>query len=167
MKKKDPIKEAYRYLDNADKLLKENTTVDNLGHYSDPKYVKMAGHTAYTAMLVALEPLLPSLKKDARRNMKMYQNILLKKARNYAKVFDSAYQEAHLNMSYDGDTNTRLKKSAWHQIKTIIEWADNYYKQHKTPILTGYPQKKCKTCGNAFTPKRHNHVYCKPKCRQS
>ena len=69
---KDPIAEAERYLRNADKLLKENCKVDDLGNYSDEKYVKMAGDTAWKSVLEALEA---PIKKHSRKNVDTYREI--------------------------------------------------------------------------------------------
>ena len=48
------IVEAHRYLDNAKEILREKAKKEE-GYYQDQKYVKMAGHTAYTGVLMALD----------------------------------------------------------------------------------------------------------------
>jgi len=49
---KNPIYEAERYLQNAREILSEKAGKDG-DYYSDRKYVKMAGHTAWCGVLLA------------------------------------------------------------------------------------------------------------------
>ena len=44
--------EAMRYIDNAKEILREKAKKED-GLYQDKKYVKMAGHTAYSGVLLA------------------------------------------------------------------------------------------------------------------
>jgi hypothetical protein len=53
----DSILEAKRYLGNAKEILREKALKDD-GYCQDSKYVKMAGHTAYTGILIAFDPFL-------------------------------------------------------------------------------------------------------------
>ena len=66
MEKKNPIEEAKRYLQNAKDVLKNNTTVDNDGYYSDSKYVRMAGNTAWNGCLIALDAAYDIKKRDMK-----------------------------------------------------------------------------------------------------
>lgn len=50
----DKIIEAKRYMNNAREILREKALKED-GYYQDSKYVKMAGHTAYTGILIALD----------------------------------------------------------------------------------------------------------------
>jgi len=54
---KHPIREAERYLQNARQILSEKAEKDG-DYYNDPKYVKMAGDTAWKGVLVALDAVL-------------------------------------------------------------------------------------------------------------
>ena len=54
MKKHETIENAYKYIENAKSILKEKAQRTN-GYYSKPKYVKMAGNTAWNGVLVALD----------------------------------------------------------------------------------------------------------------
>ena len=54
--KKDLIKEARRYVDNADKALRENGRYNQeLKQYEDDKYVRAAGHYLWHSVLLALD----------------------------------------------------------------------------------------------------------------
>ena len=56
MKKKHPIEEARRYIENAKKTLNENGQLNTETHrYEDPKYVRAAGNYLWLGVLVALD----------------------------------------------------------------------------------------------------------------
>ena len=131
---KDPIAEAERYLRNADKLLKENCKVDDLGNYSDEKYVKMAGDTAWKSVLEALEPLHPPIKKHSRKSVDTYREIFKGRYKKYMNVYNNVYSQLHLSMGYDGVTDTKLKKVAWSNAKTLIDWANDRAKKQKEGV---------------------------------
>ncbi len=65
------ILEARRYLDNAKELLSEKARKDE-GYYQDTKYVKLAGHAAYTGVLVALDGILGK-KGKGRKDVDWYK----------------------------------------------------------------------------------------------
>ena len=56
------IEKARRYVDNVRELLRDKAHKED-GYYQDTKYVKIAGHTAYAGILVALDEF---LEKKAR-----------------------------------------------------------------------------------------------------
>ena len=62
----DAILEAKRHIDNAKSFLSNNAKKED-GLYRDRKYVKIAGHTAYTGILLALDELLKEKKKKTRK----------------------------------------------------------------------------------------------------
>ena len=157
---KDHYKEALRYLENADNILKNNTTINNLGFYNDAKYVKMAGHTAWAGVLVALDPLHKPLGKGKRKSVDTYRDVIKGKFMN---VYNSAYNYLHLYMGYDGELSTVTKKTGFEYAKILIEWAKKQYPKN----ITGTPplKKPCKKCGTAFVPEYKRIVNCK-KCRR-
>ena len=68
MERKNPIQEAERYLKKARAILSEKAGKDG-GYYTDRKYVRMAGHTAWMGVLIALDAALQvkaGLKKGQR-----------------------------------------------------------------------------------------------------
>ncbi|GGN14568.1 hypothetical protein GCM10010967_58680 [Dyadobacter beijingensis] len=60
------ISEARRHIDNAKDFLSNNARKQD-GLYQDRKYVKIAGHAAYTGVLLALNELLGEKTKRPRR----------------------------------------------------------------------------------------------------
>ena len=66
--------EARRYIDSAREILRDKARKED-GYYQDAKYVKMAGNTACSGILVALDHLLLS-KKRGRKDVKWYKEQL-------------------------------------------------------------------------------------------
>ena len=116
-----PIAESYRYIDNAKKDLTENGYIDSDGFYSDKKYMKRAGHTAYTGLLIALDSLMPK-KKKGRKSVEKYQQFLGSENRKMLNFFNSVYDKLHLSCSYDGTLDYEVFKSGIKHAKVIIEW---------------------------------------------
>jgi len=55
-KKREPIKEARRYVDNAKEILEERGKLDDEGfQYEDEKYVRAAGNYLWLGVLMALD----------------------------------------------------------------------------------------------------------------
>lgn len=57
------VQEARRYLDNAKELLRDKAKKDGK-YYQDKKYVKLAGHAAYSGVLIALDVLIGEKKGE-------------------------------------------------------------------------------------------------------
>ena len=71
------ISEARRYIENAKIILSEKAKKED-GRYQDKKYIKMAGHTAYTGVLVALDTLLSDKKKKNQKKRRMVSERVVK-----------------------------------------------------------------------------------------
>ena len=119
----NPYDEAMRHLANADKTLAENTTIE-YGDYSDSKYVKAAGHLALCGIYVALDPFIKGVRN---KRYEIYMDALSKRNKKIMTTLKHAYFSLHLSMSYDGNTDIKIKKSGWQDAKAIIEWAKENY----------------------------------------
>ncbi len=64
------IIEAHRYLENAKEILIDKAQKED-GYYKDKKYVKLAGHAAYTGILVALDAYF-GIKSKGRKSVDRY-----------------------------------------------------------------------------------------------
>lgn len=71
----EAIIEARRHIDNANGFLRNNAHKED-GLYRDRKYVKIAGHTAYTGILLALNEILILERKKTRKSVEWYQQEL-------------------------------------------------------------------------------------------
>ncbi|MCL2598269.1 MAG: DUF5618 family protein [Paludibacter sp.] len=127
----NPIKEAERYLSNARQILSEKAGKDG-NYYEDPKYVKMAGDTAWKGVLVALDAVTDvrkNVKSEQRVDIQDYQNAIAKKDRKMTKPLHSAYQSLHLYLGYDGNLSYKIVQGALSDGKSIVAWAAKHYKE--------------------------------------
>lgn len=116
------IVEAIRYLDNAKQILKEKAKKED-GLYQDKKYVKMAGHTAYSGVLVALDELLGA-KKRGRKSVEWYQKELSSLDKKMSSMFANVYDTLHLALGYDGNQDAELAQNGIKRAEQIINWVD-------------------------------------------
>jgi len=126
---KHPIHEAERYLENARQILSEKAEKDGR-YYNDSKYVKVAGHTAWSGVLVALDAVLPvraNLKKGQRLDLKDYQSAIIKKDSKMLRPLLNAYNSLHLALGYDGNTDYKIVQASLEQGKYLIDWASSRY----------------------------------------
>ena len=122
------VAEAHRYLNNAKEILREKAQKED-GYYQDMKYVKMAGHTAYTGILMALDGYLRGIRKT-RKSVEWYQAALAKEDKKLLTVFNSAYHTLHLVMGYDGEQNAKIVKAGLEEAEKIISWVETKQEVH-------------------------------------
>jgi len=126
---KHPIREAERYLQNARQILSEKAEKDG-AYYSDSKYVKMAGNTAWNGVLVALDAVLPvraNLKKGQRLDFQDYQNAIAQRDSKMPRTLLNAHDLLHKSLGYDGVTLYKVVQDSLKQADIIIAWADKHY----------------------------------------
>ena len=96
------VEEAKRYLANAREILRDKAHKED-GIYQDTKYVKLAGHAAYSGVLVALDGLLgkkgKGRKDPERRPVDWYKQQLAKLDKRLLNSFVGVYDTLHLSMS--------------------------------------------------------------------
>jgi hypothetical protein len=122
MVEKNSIQEAKRYLDNARNLLSEKAGKED-GYYQDPKYVKMAGHAAYTGVLLVLDRYLDK-KIKGRKDVDWYKQNLSKLDKKILHSFSTAYQILHLDMAYDGAPSAELARLGMQEAEKVINWVE-------------------------------------------
>ena len=126
---KHQIREAERYLANAKQILSEKAgKKGNL--YSDKKYVRMAGHTAWSGVLVALDAVTDvrkNAKKNARVDIKDYQNAVAKKDKKIPKLLQATYDTLHLSLGYDGNLSFGVARDGLKNGQMMIDWASKHY----------------------------------------
>lgn len=114
--------EAKRHITNAKDLLSEKARKEN-GYYQDRKYVKMAGHTAYAGVLVALDSILGD-KKKGRKSVEWYKEELAKMDKKILSAFLAAYDTLHLAMSDDGNLSSEVAVAGLKDAEKIIAWVE-------------------------------------------
>jgi len=120
----EAIVEARRHIDNAKGFLSDHARKED-GLYGDRKYVKIAGHTAYTGILVALDELLEEKKKKTPKSVEWYQKELSNLDKKILSDFAAAYQVLHLDMGYEGTRSSDIAKFGLEKAEKIISWVEN------------------------------------------
>lgn len=118
------IKDANRYLSNANEILEEKAIRDN-GQYRDKKYIKMAGRTGYEGVLLALDHLITQQngiqKKQALKSVEHYRAFLTIYDKKLLSYFNDLYIVLHLKLGYDGVSDTGIVKRGMAMAKEFIE----------------------------------------------
>ena len=125
MEQKNPIQEAEQYMQNARQILSEKAGKDG-DFYTDRKYIKMAGHTAWCGVLVALDAVLNvrvGLKKNQRPDIKDYQEAIVKVDKKMSRYLMNSYDTLHKTLGYDGNLNYTIVQSGLKEAQGIIDWA--------------------------------------------
>ncbi|MFN4146774.1 MAG: DUF5618 family protein [Runella sp.] len=121
------IKEAKRYLLNAKNILSKNGGKSGR-FYSDRKYVRMAGNTAWNGVLEVLDgtfEIRKNLKSGQRPDIKDYQSLIAQKNQSKLRVFNAAYDTLHKAMGYDGNLSVEVVQAGLKQAEDIIDWCEN------------------------------------------
>jgi hypothetical protein len=116
------IEEARRHIANAKEILRDKARKED-GAYQDRKYVKMAGHTAYTGVLLALDDLLGE-KTKGRKDAEWYKEGIAKLDRKLLTSFNIIYDTLHLSMGYDGNQDAQITAIALQRAESIIDWVE-------------------------------------------
>ncbi|MCL1932649.1 MAG: DUF5618 family protein [Candidatus Azobacteroides sp.] len=126
---KNPIHEAERYLQNARQMLSDKAGKDG-DYYSDRKYVKIAGHTAWCGVLVALDGVLgikAGLKRKQRLEFKDYQEAVSKIDNKMNRPLLNSYETLHKVLGYDGNLRYKIVQDGLEEAQNIIDWANKHY----------------------------------------
>jgi hypothetical protein len=131
---KHPIREAERYLQNARQILTEKAEKDG-DYYNDSKYVRMAGNTAWSGVLIALDAVLgvkQNKKKGSRPDFKDYQTAMSQKDTKMTRPLFVAYESLHKVLGYDGNPRYKIVQDSLEQAKIILDWAEKNYQDKQT-----------------------------------
>ncbi|WP_439556044.1 DUF5618 family protein [Dyadobacter sp.] len=127
----EAVLEARRHIDNAKDFLSNNAKKED-GLYHDKKYVKIAGHTAYTGILLVLNELLGEKNRKTPKSVEWYQYELSRVDKSLLSSFTTAYQILHIDMGYQGSKSADLAKLGLQHAEKIISWVENRLsKTHK------------------------------------
>ena len=123
MKRKDPIAEARRYVENAKETLREKGELDlETRLYQDDKYVRAAGNYLWLGVLKALDAVF-DVRTDHRTrvNVNNYLEAIGKRDRKLLDLVDTGYDVMHLSMNYDGVRSKDVCDSGIRLANTIID----------------------------------------------
>lgn len=121
MEEKDPIKEALRYVANAEEIIKKAKYDPELKSYTDSKYIKTAGNVLWSGCLIALDAVLQVRKGKGRPSIQKYQEAAGKRDKKLLHFLNIGYDTMHLCMGYDGNKDKRVSDVGFDNAKTIIE----------------------------------------------
>lgn len=122
-KKREPIKEARRYVDNAREILAERGKLDDKGVlYEDEKYVRAAGNYLWLGVLMALDGVF-HVREDRRTrvNIEAYQAAVSKRDQKLLYWLNVGFETIHLFMNYDGIPYKPLCDSGFEIANRIID----------------------------------------------
>ena len=122
-RKNDPIAEARRYVENAQKTLRENGELDvELNRYDDDKYVRAAGNYLWLGVLMAIDAVF-QIRKDRRTRVDIndYRDAVGKRDRKLLALMNDGYITMHLNMNYDGNPAKGVCDDGFRIANTIID----------------------------------------------
>ncbi|MCF0069977.1 DUF5618 family protein [Dyadobacter sp. CY261] len=122
MTNENPVLEAKRYVENARTILREKAGKEN-EMYTDRKYVKLAGHAAYTGVLLALDGLF-GVKTKKRKDVNWYKEQLASVDKKVLNNFVNAYELLHLYMGYDGTREAVVAQAGLKRADQIIQWVE-------------------------------------------
>ena len=123
MKRKDPISEARRYVENAKRTLNENGELDvETNIYEDEKYVRAAGNYLWLGVLMALDAVF-HVRADRRTrvNINAYLEAVGKRDRKLLNLVNGGYETMHLSMNYDGNHAKDVSDSGFRIANAIID----------------------------------------------
>lgn len=116
--------EAKRCLNDAREILREKALKED-GYYQDSNYVKIAGQTAYTAILLALDDFLGK-KGKGLKDVEWYKQHLSKWDKKVLNAFSTAYQILFLDMASKGANSAELAYIGFEEADKIIGWLDSH-----------------------------------------
>lgn len=123
MKKKDPIAEARRYVENAKETLREKGELNTETKlYEDDKYVRAAGNYLWLGVLMALDAVF-HVRKDRRTrvNINEYLDAVGKRDIKLLSFVNTGYDVMHLSMTYDGVQAKGVSDEGFRLANNIID----------------------------------------------
>ena len=114
--------EARRYFLNAEDLLRKAGRHN--GNFKDKKYVRLTGHAAWHAVLMAVDEYLKQkdiVKRKRRPTKDWYSDQLARLNKKLSTAFNNAYEGLHLHLGYDGGQVVQAARLFLHQGKQVIE----------------------------------------------
>ena len=123
MRKKDPIDEARRYVDNARQTLEDNGEFNaELNRYDDEKYVRAAGNYLWLGVLMALDAVF-HVRGDRRTrvDIKDYLAAVGKRDKKLLALVNDGYNVMHLYMNYDGNQSKGVSDDGFRLANNIID----------------------------------------------
>lgn len=123
MRKKNPIDEARRYVDNARETLRDKGEFNaELNRYDDEKYVRAAGNYLWLGVLMALDSVF-HVRQDRRTRVDIrdYLSAVGKRDKKLLALVNDGYNIMHLYMNYDGNQSKGVSDEGFRLANNIID----------------------------------------------
>lgn len=121
MEKEDPIKEARRYVANAEEVIKKAQYDPEMKSYTDSKYIKTAGNILWSGCLVALDAVLHVRRGKGRPSIEKYKEAAKKRDGKLLQFVNNGYDVMHLYMGYDGSKQRKVCDAGFEVANAIID----------------------------------------------
>lgn len=113
------LSNAQKILIKAKKILAKNAGREG-NYYTDKRYVRMAGRTAWQGVIVGLNE---CLKIQEKSEVKVYQKVLSQNP-YFLERFNNAYDTLCNTLGSDGNLNVVIVDEGMRQAKELINWSD-------------------------------------------
>ena len=113
------LSNAQKILIKAKRILAENAGKDG-NYYTEKKYVRIAGKTAWEGVIVGLNV---CLKIEGKSELKAYQKILVQNP-YFLEIFNNAYDTLFNALGIDGNLNAMIVDEGLKMAKELINWTD-------------------------------------------
>ncbi|MBQ6070758.1 MAG: DUF5618 family protein [Bacteroidales bacterium] len=117
----DPIKEARRYVANAEEVIKKAQYDPEMKSYTDSKYIRTAGDILWKGCLLALDAVLHVRKGKGRPSIDKYKEAVAKRDKKLLNFVNIGYNLLHLTMGYDGTKSKKVCDEGFEYANAIID----------------------------------------------
>ena len=121
MEEDNPIKEARRYVANAQEIIEKSKYDPETKLYKDKKYIRIAGNTLWMGCLIALDAVLNVRQGKGRPNIEKYKKAAAQRDGKLLQFVNSGYETMHLHMGYDGTKNKKTCEGGFDLANAIID----------------------------------------------
>ncbi len=121
MEETNPIKEARRYVANAEEIISKANYDPELRSYTDSKYIKTAGNILWCGCLVALDAVLKVRNGKGRPSIAKYKEAAKKRDQKLLHFVTLGYDTMHLVMGYDGNKEKKVCDAGFERANAIID----------------------------------------------
>jgi len=127
----DPVAEARRYVENAETVLREKGKYDpETGCYMDPKYVKVAGHYLWSAVLLILDAVFHvKNKKQPHPDIIDFRIAIGNRDKKLLTLVNVAYETLHITLGYDGNRQKDICMAGIRIANDIIDRCEKMLKK--------------------------------------
>lgn len=121
------MEQASRYLDYARQIIVDRSAINQgTSYYLDAvfaKYAQLAGHTAYTGIVVALDTLFsPDLPTQQAVDWQWYKTKVATIDKHQSERFYSLYSIFRLSMECDGICDEEIATIGFREANRLFDW---------------------------------------------